>query len=75
MVISKQMNSALSNADPKEEMSLLKGKLADRTLNMAYLREFIDLYESEADKWGKESIKNRSKDLGKRAYDEIWKIA
>ncbi len=74
LLISKQMNSSLGNLTPSDKMKLLEGKLNDRTLNLAYLREFISDYSSKAADWSAETIKSRTETMAKRGYNEIWKI-
>jgi hypothetical protein len=69
-VISRHTNSQLQNRPPAEKIQLLR----EKSLNLKYVIDFIDQFESSNRVWGKFEILQRADDLAKKSYREVWKL-
>ncbi len=69
-IISRHTNSTLQNGPPANKIQLLR----DKSLNLKYVLDFCDSFESGDRVWGKNEILARARELAEKAYREVWKM-
>jgi uncharacterized protein with ParB-like and HNH nuclease domain len=74
LCISSKTNRRLSNLSPAAKADLLRESLETDIQNHVFVRRFLHKYASSGDNWSEMHILQRSKDLAREAYTEIWRF-
>jgi len=67
-------NASLGNISTAEKYKRLKGDLAPKIQNLAYINHFLSTYGDQSAYWGLDTILKRAKDMALSAYREVWKV-